>query len=142
VHLDVGDLEPGISDASSSGEPARLGHLDPGQVRAQSVPAAGGARREDSRITAAAPNIENVLPVLDRRGGQQPRPQPAQHLLMPLTLLDELPTAGPVPVLGLLRIHGHDDNAASAQPAWTGARLHPRRSRGYAIREFRVQPLA
>jgi hypothetical protein len=30
---------------------------------------------------------------------------------MPLTLLDELPAAGSVPILGLLRIHRHDDNA-------------------------------
>jgi hypothetical protein len=28
-------------------------------------------------------------------GGEQPRPQPAQHPLMALTLLDELPPAGP-----------------------------------------------
>jgi hypothetical protein len=27
---------------------------------------------------------------------------------MTLTLLDEVPPAGPVPVLGLLRIHGHE----------------------------------
>ena len=29
VHLDVGDLEPGVSGASSSGEPARFRHQDP-----------------------------------------------------------------------------------------------------------------
>ena len=58
----VGDLEPRVSDASSSGEPARLGHLDPGKVRAQSVPAASSACRENGHITAAAPHVENVLP--------------------------------------------------------------------------------
>ncbi len=72
-----------------------------GKVRAQSMPTPGGARRQDGRLTAAAPDVENVLPVLDRRGGQQPRPRPAQHPLMPLTLLDELPPAGSVPVRGL-----------------------------------------
>jgi hypothetical protein len=30
---------------------------------------------------------------------------------MPLTLLDELPPAGSVPVLGLLRIHRHEGHA-------------------------------
>ena len=37
--------------------------------------------------------------------------RPTQHLLMALTLLDELPPAGPVPVLGLLRIHRHEGHA-------------------------------
>jgi hypothetical protein len=32
---------------------------------------------------------------------------------MPLTLLDELPPARPVPVLGLLRIHCHEAHATS-----------------------------
>ena len=41
VHLGVDDLEPGVSDASSSGEPTRFGYLNAGQVRAESVPAAG-----------------------------------------------------------------------------------------------------
>jgi hypothetical protein len=81
------------------------------KVRAQSMPAAGGARREDGRITAAAPDVENILPILDPRGGKQPRRQPAQHPVMPLTLLDELPPARPVPVLGLLRIHRHEAHA-------------------------------
>ena len=120
VHLDIGDLEPGISDASSSGEPTRLGYLNPGKIRAQHVPATGGARRQDSRLTAAAPDVENVLPILDRRGGQQPRPQPAQHPLMPLTLLDELPPAGPVPVLGLLHIRRHEGHATSPHKAPSG----------------------
>jgi hypothetical protein len=71
MHLGVGDLEPDVSDASGSGEPARFGYLDPGKVRAQSMPAAGGARREDGRITAAAPDVENILPVLDPRAGKQ-----------------------------------------------------------------------
>ena len=101
-----------------------------------------GRLRARLLAAAAIQDGEYVLPGPDPGAGQQPRRQPALHPLMPLTMLDELPPAGPVPVLGLLRIHGHDDNAASAQPAWTGARLHPRRSRGYAIREFRVQPLA
>jgi hypothetical protein len=117
VHLDVGYLEPGISDASTGGEPARLGHLDPGKVRAQSRPAAGGARRENGHITAAAPDVENLLPVLDPRGSQQPPRQSAQHPLMPLTLLDELPPAGPVPVLGLLHIHCHEGHATSPRKA-------------------------
>ena len=129
VHLDVDDFEPGISDASGSGEPARLGHLDPGKVRAQGVPAAGGACREDSRLTAAAPDVENVLPVLDRRGGQQPRPQRAQHPLMPLTLLDELPPAGSVPVLGLLGIHRHESHATSPGKAAEWLRYAARRGR-------------
>ena len=77
------------------------------------MPAAGGACREDGRITAAAPDVENVLPVLDLRGGQQPLRQPAPHSLMPLTLLDEVPPAGSVPVLGLLRIHRHEGHATS-----------------------------
>ena len=111
MHLDVGDLEPGVSGASSSGEPARFRYQDPGEVGAQSLPAAGGARREDGHITAAAPDVENVLPVLDLRGGQQPRRQPAQHPLMPLTLLDELPPTGSVPVFGLLHIHRHEGHA-------------------------------
>ena len=103
--------------------PARLGDLDPGEVRAHSVPAAGGACREDGRITAAAPDVENVLPVLDLRGGEQPRRQPAPHPLMPLTLLDELPPAGSVPVLGLLRIHRHEGHATSPRnPARAVAR--------------------
>jgi hypothetical protein len=101
---------------------ARFGYLDPGQVRAQSVPAAGGVCREDGRITAAAPDVENVLPVLDLRAGQQPRRQPAPHPLPPLTLLDKVPPAGSVPVLGLLRIHRHEGNATSPRPAWTGPR--------------------
>src|ERR1039457_4661550 len=116
VDLGVGYLEPGVSDATRGGEPARFGYLDPGQVGAESVPAAGGACREDGRITAAAPDVENVLPVLDLCSGEQPRPQPAQTPLMPLTLLDEVPPAGPVPVLGLLRIHRHKGNATSPQP--------------------------
>jgi hypothetical protein len=37
-----------------------------------------------------------------------PGPQRAQHPLVPLTLLDEFPPAGSVPVLGLLRIHRHE----------------------------------
>jgi hypothetical protein len=113
VHLGVGDLEPGISNASSSGEPTRFGHLDPREVRAERVPAASGACREDGRVTASAPDVENVLPVPDLRGGEQPRLQPAQHPLVPLTLLDELPPAGSVPVLGLLHIHRHERPATS-----------------------------
>jgi hypothetical protein len=111
VHLSVSDLEPDVSDAGSSREPARFGYQDLGQVRAQSVPAAGGACGEDGHLTAAGPDVQNVLPILDLRGGQQPRPQPAQHPFMPLTLLDELPPARPVPVLGLLRIHRHERHA-------------------------------
>jgi hypothetical protein len=41
VHLDVGDLEPGVSGASSSGEPARFGYQDPGEVGAESMTATG-----------------------------------------------------------------------------------------------------
>src|SRR6185312_12882647 len=63
VHLSVGDLEPDVSDAGSSGEPPRFGDLDPGKVRAQGAPAAGGACRQDGHITATAPDVENVLPV-------------------------------------------------------------------------------
>ena len=111
VQLGVGNLEPGVSDASTGGEPTRFGYLDPGKVRAQSMPVAGGARREDGRITAAAADVENVLPVLDLRGGEQPRRESAPHPLMPLTLLDELPPARPVPVLGLLHIHRHERHA-------------------------------
>ena len=48
-----------------------------------------------------------------RRQATAPRRQPAQHPLMPLTLLDELPPARPVPVLGLLRIHRHEAHATS-----------------------------
>src|SRR5581483_313882 len=81
----------------------RLGYLDPGKVRAQSVPAAGGVRGQDRQLTAAAPDVEDVLPVLDHRG--------RQHPLMPLALLDELPPAGPVPVLSLRRIHRHEGHA-------------------------------
>jgi hypothetical protein len=61
VHLGVGDLERGVSDAGTGGEPARFGYLDPGEVGAKSVPAAGGACGEDGRITAAAADVENVL---------------------------------------------------------------------------------
>jgi len=86
AHLGVGHLEPGVSDASRSGEPARFSHLNPG---------------------------ENVLPVLDLRGGEQSRPQPSQHPLMPFTLLDEFPPAGSIPVPGLLRIHRHERHATS-----------------------------
>jgi hypothetical protein len=107
VHLSVGDLEPDVSDAGRRGEPPRFGYLDPGKVRAQGMPAAGGAGRRDGHITAPASDVENVLPVRDLRGGQQPGLQPTQHPLMPLALLDELPPAGPVPGLGLLRIHRH-----------------------------------
>jgi hypothetical protein len=107
------DLEPGVGDASRGGEPARFGHLNPGEVGAESVPAAGGACREDGHLTAAASDVENVLPVLDLRGGEQSRPQPAQHPLVPLTLLDEFPPAGSVPVPGLLRIHRHERHATS-----------------------------
>ena len=117
------DLEPGVTDASTGGEPARFGYLDPGEVGAESVPAAAGACREDGRVTAAAPDVENVLPVLDLRGGEQPRRQRPQHPLMPLMLLDELSPAGSVPVLGLLRIHRHEGHATSSRnPAWSGAR--------------------
>jgi hypothetical protein len=132
VHLDIGDLEPGVSDASSGGEPACFGYLDPGQVRAESAPAAGGACREDGRIAAAAPDVENVLPVLDLRGNQQPRRQPAPHSLMPLTLLDEVPSAGSVPVLGLLRIHRHEGHVTSARtrPRASNPGKTPRRGRG------------
>src|SRR6202035_681106 len=108
-----GDLEPGVSDASRGGEPACLGHLDPGEVRAESMPAAGGPRREDGHLTAAAPDVENVLPVADLRGDEQPRPQRAQHPLMPFTLLDELSPACAVPVLGLLHVHRHERHATS-----------------------------
>jgi hypothetical protein len=92
------------------------------KVRAQSMPAAGGARREDGRITAAAPDVENILPILDPRGGKQPRRQPAQHPVMPLTLLDELPPARPVPVLGLLAFTAtkptlHSPEAAIGAPS-------------------------
>ena len=125
MHLGVGDLEPGISDASSSGEPARFGHLDPGKVRTQSMPATGGAGRQDGRLTTAAPNVEDILSVLDRRSGQQPCPQPAQHPLVPLTLLDELPPAGSVPVLGLLHIHHHEDHATSPHKAPSGTLRPP-----------------
>jgi len=44
-------------------------------------PGEGSARCQDSRLTTAAPDVEKVFPVLDRRGGQQPRPHPAQHPL-------------------------------------------------------------
>jgi len=113
AHLGVGHLEPGVSDASRSGEPARFSHLNPGEVGAESVPAAGGAGREDGHLTAAATDVENVLPVLDLRGGEQSRPQPSQHPLMPFTLLDEFPPAGSIPVPGLLRIHRHERHATS-----------------------------
>jgi hypothetical protein len=66
--LNVGDLEPGVSDASSSGEPARFRYQDPGEIGAQSAPAAAGACREDGRVTASTPNVENVLSVPDLRG--------------------------------------------------------------------------
>jgi len=122
VHLSVGDLEPGVSDASSGGEPACFGYLDPGKVRAQSVPAAGGTCRQDGRITATAPDVENILPDLDPRAGQQPRREPALHPLVPLTLLDELPPAGSVPVLGLLRIHRHGGHATFAPQPLPGPR--------------------
>jgi hypothetical protein len=79
------------------------------------------ARGQDRRLTAAAADIENALPVLDRRGGQQPRPEPAQHQRMPLTLLDKLPPAGSVPVLGLLRVHRHDGHATSPHKALSDA---------------------
>jgi hypothetical protein len=121
VHLSVGDLEPDVNGAGGSGEPPRFGYLDPGKVRAQSASAAGGACRQDGHITATAPDVENALPVLDLRGGQQPRLQPAQHVLMPLTLIDELPPAGSVPVLGLLRIHRHERHATSHQSGPNGA---------------------
>jgi hypothetical protein len=143
VHLGVGDLEPHIRDASSSGEAARLSHLDPGKVRAQSMPAAGGARRQQSRLTAATPDIENVLPVLDRRGGQQPRPQPAQHPLMPLTLLDELQSPGAIPVLGLPRIHRHESHATSPRKAPSGTFVPQIETpRGMPDWGFCAQPLA
>jgi hypothetical protein len=44
------------------------------KVRAQSMPAAGGARREDGRITAAAPDVENILSILDPRAGKATAP--------------------------------------------------------------------
>src|ERR1700684_3734022 len=56
-----------------SGQLSGLCWAEPGQdlsgarAGAERVPAAGGACREDSRITAAAPDAENVLPVLDPR---------------------------------------------------------------------------
>src|SRR6202034_748723 len=125
-------------------------HLDPGEVGAESVPAASGAGREDGHLTAAAPDIENVLPVLDLRGGEQPCPQPAHHPLMPLTLLDEFPPAGSVPVLGLLRIHRHERHATS--PATLPGPVPMRRPVRYCWRsrrwaaacqsgEFCAQPL-
>jgi hypothetical protein len=58
---------------ATSAAAARLGHLDAGEVGAENVPAAGGARCEDGHLAAAAPDAENVLPVLDHRGRQQPR---------------------------------------------------------------------
>jgi hypothetical protein len=111
VHLDVSDLEPGVSGASSSGKPARLRYQDPGEVGAESMTAGGGARREDGHLTAAASDVENVLPVLDLRGREQPRRQAAQHPVVPLTLLDELPSTGSIPVFGLLHIHRHEGHA-------------------------------
>jgi hypothetical protein len=41
---------------------------------------------------------------------------------MPLTLLDEVPPAGSVPVLGLLRIHRHEGHATSLHNPGHGAR--------------------
>jgi hypothetical protein len=118
--LNVGDLEPGVSDASSSGEPARFRYQDPGEIGAQSAPAAAGACREDGRVTASTPDVENVLPVPDLHGGEQPRRQPVQHPLMPRMLLDELPPTGSVPVLGLLHIHRHEGQATSPRNPASG----------------------
>ena len=96
VHLSVSDLEPDVSDAGSSGEPPRFGDLDPGRVRAQGAPAP--AARAAKMVTSPQPHpdVENVLPVLDLRGGQQPRLQPTQHPLMPLTLLTLLDESRPL----------------------------------------------
>jgi hypothetical protein len=80
------------------------------------------ARPEDGGVTASAPDVENILPELDLRAGEQPRCQSAQHPLMPLTLFDEFPPAGSVPVLGLLCIHRRECTLhRSATPAVTGA---------------------
>jgi len=123
VHLSVGYLEAGVSDASRGGEPPRFGYLDLGQVRPESVPTTGGACREDGHITAAAPDVKNILAVLDLRADEQPRRQPTPHSLMPLTLLDEMSPTGSVPGLGLLHIHRHEGHATSPHnPGWTGDR--------------------
>ena len=105
VNLGVGNLEPGVGDASGGGQPARFGQLDLRQVSAQGLPAAGGPGREDGHVTAAASDVKNVVRVLDLPGREQPRRQPAPHSLVPLALLGEVPPAGSVPGLGLLRIH-------------------------------------
>jgi hypothetical protein len=107
----------------------RFRYQDPGEVGAESITAAGGARREDGHITAAASDVENVLPVLDLRGREQPRRQPPQHPLMPFTLLDELPPAGSVPVFGLLHIHRHEGHAMPAPVAPPAKRRLRRASR-------------
>jgi hypothetical protein len=129
VNLGVGHLEPGVGDASGAGQPARFGHLDRGQVGAQDLPAGRGPGREDSHVTAAAADVENVLPVPDPRAGEQPRRQRAPHSLVPLALLDEVPPAGSVPGLGLLRVHRHERHATSPRGR---AGLVPARRGGHA----------
>jgi hypothetical protein len=66
------------------------------------------------------------------------------------TLLDEVPPAGSVPVLGLLRIHRHDGHAREARNhAWTGADEPfgtfvlevTTIARAYQSGEFSAQPL-
>ena len=76
-----------------------------------------GVRDDD--FETAVPKIQ--LPVLDLRVGEQPHRQPATHPLPPLTLRDEVPPAGFVPVLGLLRIDRHEATLHRPNSPWIGA---------------------
>ena len=104
--LGVDDLEGGVAHISS-GEPACFCFLGRDKSTPRACPLGVARAARVIVITAAAPDVENVLPVPGRRGAEQPRRQPAPRPLLPLRLLDEVPAAGSVPVLGLLHVHRH-----------------------------------
>jgi hypothetical protein len=72
VHLSVGDLEPDVGDAGGGGEPACFGYEDLGQVRAQGVPAAGGAGGSVALLTGGTRLTVPPLPLeyQDRERGR------------------------------------------------------------------------